>query len=207
MKNVLFIAPPAGGKGLQSSLLVQNLNYKHISSGDLLRKNMDADLKAKMSSGKLIDDETVINLIKKELITLSDEDHFILDGFPRTVSQAIKLEEMLKAIGKTLDAVILLDVPYDICLKRVLGRMNCPSCNKSYNKYFLKPIEDGICDDCHEMLSTRSDDNEETFKKRYDIYLENANDLIDYYTLQNKLIKIDNLDNTFDIIVSVINNG
>lgn len=209
MKNVLFIAPPAGGKGTCSDYLVEKYGYVHISTGDLLRnidKNTELGKKVNdiLKSGKLVDDEIVLKLFRDKLDTLSKDDRFILDGFPRNINQAEKLDEMLKEVGMNLDLVIELDVPYEICLKRIVGRISCPKCHKVFNEFFKKPKIDGICDNCGTKLEKRSDDNEETFKERFDTYKKSTEPLIDYYERQEKLIKIDGLNDTIEKIVSVI---
>ena len=209
MKNILFIAPPAAGKGTQSDALTEKLGYVHISSGDLLREiDKESELGKKVneliSAGKLVSDEIVLELLKNKLQTLKEEDHFILDGFPRNLNQAIALDDMLKDINKTLDAVIELDVDYDICLKRATGRIICPKCKRSYNKFFKQPKTEGKCDACGSDLITRSDDTADTFKERFDSYVEVTMPLIEYYDKKGILVKVDGVNNTYDEIVSVI---
>lgn len=208
MKNVLFIAPPAGGKGTQSESLVENFGYIHISTGDLLREidkttPLGKEIEELMSTGAFISDDIVLELLKNKLASLNGEP-FILDGCPRNINQAEKLDVMLENLGLSLDIVIELDVPYDVTLKRATGRISCPKCKKTYNKFFKQPVEEGYCDNCHEKLISRSDDNEETFKVRYDTYMEATAPLIDYYKEKGKLVKVDGINNTFDSIVSVI---
>ena len=209
MKNVIFIAPPAAGKGTQSDLLKDNLGYVHISTGDLLREldkesPLGKEVNALIEAGKFVSDEIVLELLKQKLLTLTEDDHFILDGYPRNLNQAEALDGLLKEINKSLDCVIELDVPYDTCLKRAIGREICPNCHKAYNTFFKKPKTEGVCDSCGSTLVHRSDDTEETFKTRFDTYVENTQPLIDYYEKQGKLVKVDGVNDTYEKVVGVV---
>lgn len=208
MKNVLFIAPPAGGKGTQSELLVNNYGYEHISTGDLLRdidetSELGKRIREIQASGKLVDDETVFELLEEKLSSIKGK-HFLLDGCVRNVKQAQMIEELLKKLGTSLDVVIELDVPYDVLLKRAIGRISCPKCKATFNKFFKQPSKEGICDHCGGTLISRNDDNEETFKVRYDTYMENATPLIDFYSKLGKLVKVDGINETAETISRVI---
>lgn len=187
MKNIIFIAPPAAGKGTESECLVDEFGYIHISTGDLLRdkQNDGSDLgnyiKGLLSSGKLVDDEIVTELLKNKLSSINGP--FILDGYPRTISQANTLNEVLDELNLNIGAVIYLNVDSDTAMKRALGRITCPKCKKIYNKYSeaMMPKKSNICDDCNVELIGRSDDNEESFKIRFDTYLNNTKPLLDFY--------------------------
>ena len=209
MKNILFIAPPAGGKGTLSDELVKNYGYVHISTGDLLR---DVDKSSELgimvneliSKGNLVPDDIVLALLKEKLDSLDKDGSFILDGFPRNIDQAYALEKVLEELELSLDYAIELDVPYDTLLKRAIGRVSCPKCKATFNTFFKQPKKEGICDVCGEELFHRSDDNEETFEARYNTYLENAEPLISFYESQSKLVKLDGINNTLSELVSVI---
>ncbi len=208
MKNVLFIAPPAGGKGTQSEMLVENFDYIHISTGDLLREldkttPLGKMVESLLKEGKMIDDDIVLDLLKGKMETLNGRP-FILDGFPRNIAQAESLELLLKDLNLSLDAVIELDVPYDVLLKRAIGRVTCPKCKATFNTFFKKPQIEGICDKCGSELIHRSDDTEETFKVRYDTYVELTMPLIDFYKDRGSYVKVDGLDGTYDSVVSVV---
>lgn len=208
MKNVLFIAPPAGGKGTQSEMLVENFGYIHISTGDLLREldkttPLGKMVESLLKEGKMIDDDIVLDLLKGKMETLNGRP-FILDGFPRNIAQAESLELLLKDLNLSLDAVIELDVPYDVLLKRAIGRVTCPKCKATFNTFFKKPQIEGICDKCGSELVHRSDDTEETFKVRYDTYVELTMPLIDFYKDRGSYVKVDGLDGTYDSVVSVV---
>ena len=209
MKNILFIAPPAGGKGTLSDELVSKFGYTHISTGDLLRdvdKSSELGIKVNelISKGELVPDDIVLALLKAKLETLSESNAFILDGYPRNIDQAYALEDVLQELGLSLDYAIELDVPYDILLKRAIGRVSCPKCKATFNTFFKQPKVEGICDVCGEKLFHRSDDNEETFATRYETYMKNAEPLIEFYGNKNKLVKLDGINNTLEELVSVI---
>lgn len=213
MKNIIFIAPPAAGKGTESELLVKEYGYEHISTGDLLRlKQNDGSelgnyIRNLLSEGKLIDDNIVTELLKDKLKTINGP--FILDGYPRTINQAKILNELLSELNLNIGAVIYLNVDCDTALMRALGRITCPKCNKIYNKYKegMKPKLNYICDECNVELIGRSDDNEESFKIRFDTYLNNTKPLLNYYCdlgLLNIIDKIDTPHETHEEVKKVI---
>ena len=209
MKNILFIAPPAGGKGTLSDELVKTFGYTHISTGDLLRdvdksSELGKQVNELISDGKLVPDNIVLTLLKQKLESLDKMNAFILDGFPRNINQAYALDKLLDELGLTLDYVIELDVPYDVLLKRAIGRVSCPKCKATFNTFFKKPKEESICDYCGEVLFHRPDDNEDTFSVRYQTYLDNASPLIAFYKETNKHIKLDGINNTLEKLISVI---
>jgi len=195
MKNVIFIAPPASGKGTQSKNLVK-LGYIHISSGDLLREeiakgsSLGTKINDIIAKGNLVDDNIVFELIENKISNLDRP--FILDGFPRTINQTIKLDSLLKNLNIDNYEVIYLDVSIEEALKRALGRLTC-KCGLSYNIYYkeLSPKENNICDVCKSTLTKRSDDNEESFKIRYETFIRNIEPIKEFYKSKNKLHSID----------------
>ena len=209
MKNVVFVAPPAAGKGTQSDILVEKYGYNHISTGDLLRaevasgSELGKDLAEKMQKGMLISDEIVNSLLEKALM---DERPFILDGYPRTEKQITYLEEILSRVNRKIGVVIYLNVPENIACSRATGRLVCPKCNSVFHKTENKPKVEGICDNCGEALISRSDDTEETFKVRYNTYVENAKPILNYYESNGLLKVIDkiNIDEVTSEIEKVI---
>lgn len=213
MKNIIFIAPPAAGKGTQSELLVSEFGYNHISTGDLLRsKQNDGSelgnyIKDLLSQGKFVDDEIVTKLLSDKLSSIDGP--FILDGYPRNIEQANILENVLKSLNLSIDAVIYLNVDSETAMKRALGRVSCPKCNKIYNKYIEEkmPKVTNICDDCGVELIGRSDDNEESFKIRFDTYISQTQPLLDYYKSNGLLVIIDKVNTpneTFEEVKKVI---
>ena len=209
MKNVVFVAPPAAGKGTQSDILVERYGYNHISTGDLLRaevasgSELGQSLAEKMKNGELISDEIVNSLLEKALM---DERPFILDGYPRNEKQIHYLDEILNRVNKEIGVVVYLNVPEDIACSRATGRLVCPKCNSVFHKTENKPKIEGICDNCGEELISRSDDTEETFKVRYNTYVENAKPILEYYESKGLLKVIDkiNIDEVTSEIEKVI---
>lgn len=195
MKNIIFLAPPAAGKGTLSEMLVEKFGYGHISTGDLLREEIKnktevgKQAESLMKEGKFVSDDVIIELISKRIIKEDCDNGYILDGFPRTLKQAEKYDELLKKLNKDLGVVIYLDIEKERAMKRACGRMTCPSCGKIYHKYSLemKPKHEGKCDVCNVDLSSRSDDNEETFNKRFDEYVTKTMPLYDYYNNKSVL--------------------
>lgn len=210
MKNIIFIAPPAAGKGTQSTMLKENYGYNHLSTGDMLREVVSSgtefglQVKNIIDRGELVSDDIIINLINDKLAKI-DGKPFILDGFPRTLNQAKSLDNML---DKDYE-VIYLDLSEEEAIERILGRLAC-SCGKSYNLNVdnLKPKVEGICDGCGKELVKRNDDNVDSFKVRYKTFLDNTKPLMEYYEDKNKLHKINvnrNVEDIFKDIVEVCN--
>ena len=193
MKSVIFIAPPAGGKGTLSEYLVNNYGYEHLSTGDLLRKKalVDNELAQMLKTGNLIPDTIMLDIIKEAINALPKNKPFILDGVPRTLQQAEVLDIILNGLNYE---VVYVSVDEGILLDRVLGRCVCPKCHKTYNNRIkeFKPEVEGICDICHEKLLSRSDDNEETFKIRYQQYMTSTYPLVEYYKNLGRLKVISN---------------
>ena len=195
MKNIIYIAPPAAGKGTQAKLLAEKYNIPHISTGDLLReeasKSTDLGLKIKdiIETGALVDDDIITDLLKNRLVKSDCDNGYILDGYPRNIEQAKMYEELLESINKDLGVVIFLDIDKKLAMKRALSRIVCSNCGTSYNLIVeeLKPKKENICDKCEFDLQVRNDDNEKTFITRFDNYLEKTQSLIDYYKNKNVL--------------------
>lgn len=195
MKNIILIAAPAAGKGTLSSLLVEKYNYAHISTGDLLRdaSREESELGRKISNmlknGELVTDEIVFELLRNRLNKEDTLNGYILDGFPRTMEQAIKYDEILKELNKDLGLVVVLNTEYETLKKRIVGRVLCSSCGSIYNTLtgVNTPKIENICDKCGGDLYKRSDDNEESFKNRYETYIEKTKPLIDYYQEKGNL--------------------
>jgi adenylate kinase len=215
MKNIIFVAPPAAGKGTQSELLVKKYGLVHISTGDLLREEvkeqteLGKSIEGLMSSGQLIGTEIVTELLKKRLSKNDIENGFILDGYPRTLEQAKILSGLLTELNYSINNVIYLEMDVELATHRALGRITCPKCKRGYNKYeeATKPLKDNICDDCGIELVGRSDDNEESFKIRFETYEKEVKPILNYYSDLGILNIIDNSgtpEETFKNIESVI---
>ena len=210
MKNIIFIAPPAAGKGTQSELLCEKYGYTHISTGDLLRgvdptSELGIEVNNIMKSGSLVSDEIIFRLIEERLGREDVKNGFILDGFPRTINQAKTYEELSNKLGLTDYVVIFINISEEMAMNRALGRLGCPTCGKIYHKTSkqLMPKVAGICDECSADLVSRDDDNEESFKKRFNTYLDNTKPLIDFYTNLGKLVTISADDDKMKIFAEV----
>ena len=213
--NIILLAPPAAGKGTEAQILTKEYSIPQISTGDLLRsatKKEDAlskEIKLIMEQGKLVSDEIIIELIKNRINVDDCKNGYILDGFPRTIKQAEKYDEMLAEIGNKIDYVFAIDIDKSIASSRITGRRTCPICNSIYNVNSdnLKPKKENLCDDCNIELTHRKDDNAETYEKRYNAYLDETAPLIDYYEGKNILYHVDgnvDKDNTHRQIKEII---
>ena len=217
MYNIILIAPPAAGKGTISSMLTEKYGYKHISTGDLLgeiaSKNDEFGNKLKelLASGKLVPDEIVYESLKRRLLMDDLDNGYILDGFPRNLNQAHEYDKILGEVGKELGVVIYLDTPKEILEKRIVGRRICSSCGATYNVLtgVNTPKKEGICDKCGSSLYQRDDDNAESFKTRYETFINQTYPLVDFYKERNVLYSIDsiNLDDTMQKVEAVINDN
>lgn len=216
MKNIIFIAPPAAGKGTVSAKVCEKYNIPHISTGDLLRdeiKNetkLGIEIKDAMARGEFVSDEVITKLLKKRLTAKDAKKGFILDGYPRNIKQAEIYDNLLEELSYDMGTVIYLDIDKEIAMKRALSRVVCSKCGLSYNLNDpeLTPIKEGICDACNGTLKSRDDDNEETFIKRFDTYMKETYPLVEYYNNKNNLVKIDvtnmNADEVFEEVKKVI---
>ncbi|MTI82500.1 MAG: adenylate kinase [Firmicutes bacterium] len=194
--NLLIMGPPGAGKGTQAERLVKEVDITHISTGDMFRaaikEGTDMGKKAKefMDQGALVPDEVVVGMVKERLSKPDCEKGFLLDGFPRTLEQAKSLDETLKDLNIKIDGVINIAVPRERLMARLTGRRICKDCGVSFHVMFNKPKEEGKCDACGGELYQRSDDNEEAVGKRLDVYEQQTQPLIDYYTNQGLLLEI-----------------
>lgn len=204
--NIILLAPPAAGKGTQSELLEKYYKLNHISTGDLLRaasreeSDFGKELKSIMESGKLVSDDIVLQVLSNYL-DKADNMNLLLDGFPRNVYQAEKLDEILSNKDSKVDYVFLLDVPKETLIDRITGRRLCKSCGNIYNVNIesLKPKNGLVCDNCGNELFQRADDNAETFEIRYNEYKTLTEPLIDYYRNKNVLYNVDSLGTVEEI--------
>lgn len=198
--NIILMGPPGAGKGTQAAKLVEKYGLKQISTGDLFRKAIKEETKygviAKyfISFGYLVPDDFTIQMVEEYLQeNINSEEFkngFILDGFPRTIVQAKKLQDICDMFDFKIDAVINLDIPEDVLVKRLSGRRTCVDCGKSYHIVYNPPKEEGVCDVCGGELQQRADESEEAVQVRIDTYNKQTKPLIDYYNMQNELIDV-----------------
>ena len=198
--NLILMGPPGAGKGTQAQRLEKKLNIVQLSTGDMLRAEVnsgsDLGLQAKeiMNSGGLVSDDLIIAMISARIDNEDCKNGFILDGFPRTPPQAEALDIMLVDKGMQVDHVIEIMVDDDAMVKRITGRYSCSNCGAGYHKDFQKPKIDGICDQCGgKDFSFRADDNAETVRSRLSSYHEQTLPVLRYYKEKNILKSVDGM--------------
>lgn len=214
--ELVFLGPPACGKGTQTNKLAEYLKYPHVDTGSLLRKAIadktpdGVTAKSFIEKGQLVPVEIVASIIKNRLLEADCKEGFILDGYPRSVEQAKILEKMLPEIdaGETSKfKVICFDIDEELLLERIVNRRSCPKCGEIYNLKTLAPKKDGICDKCGAELTQRKDDTAETAKARFDTYFRETAPLIDFYENKGTLVKIDangSVDEVWDRLLKAI---
>lgn len=194
--RIVLLGAPGSGKGTQAKLLMAEKNIPQVSTGDMLREavatgtRFGMQAKAIMEAGDLVPDDVVLGIISERLSQPDAADGFILDGFPRTTQQALDLGELLDQMGTPLDTAVLMDVDFDILIKRLTGRRTCSITGKLLNVHFSTQQELDECTDAGGELQQREDDNEEVISNRLDVYRENTEPLIDYYAKRDKLLTI-----------------
>ena len=197
--KLILLGPPGAGKGTQAKMLTERFSIPQISTGDILRaavkEGTPMGLKAKeyMDAGGLVPDEVVVGIVRDRLLAADCDNGFILDGFPRTVAQADALQASLAEMDKALDRVISLEVDAEALVERLTGRRTCKECGRGYHVKFDPPREENICDACGGRLIQRDDDQEETIRKRLQVYADQTSPLISYYRDADVLIELDGM--------------
>lgn len=195
--NLVFLGPPGAGKGTIAQILSENTGLVHISTGDIFRNEIKNETelgkKAKhyVTTGGLVPDDLVAEMVGSRLAKDDCADGFILDGFPRTLPQAELFKEALNKINKKLDLVVYFEAGEELLLQRLTARIICKQCGGNFNKIFSPPKKEGICDLCQGELYQRADDSLETAKDRLKVYNEQTAPLIDYYKKAALLVSID----------------
>lgn len=213
MLRLILLGPPGAGKGTQAAKIVEKYKIPHISTGDIFRKNIkdgtELGKKAQeyMNKGELVPDDLVIAIAEKRIQEDDCKNGYLLDGFPRTVYQAEKLDEFLKNRGGNINKVINISVEPEELMQRIIGRRVCKSCGASYHVINMPSKVEGVCDICGGELQQRHDDKAETVENRVSVYEAQTRPLVDYYSKTGRLAYIDGameLDSVFAAIVSVI---
>ncbi|MGA5893980.1 adenylate kinase [Streptomyces venetus] len=204
--RIVLVGPPGAGKGTQAAFLAKNLSIPHISTGDLFRANISQQTelgklaKSYMDAGNLVPDEVTIAMAKDRMEQPDAENGFLLDGFPRNVSQAEALDELLETENMQLDAVLDLEVPEDEVVKRIAGRRICRNDSSHvFHVTYKQPAKEGVCDVCGGELYQRDDDSEETVRTRLEVYHTQTEPIIDYYKAQGLVVTISALGKVEDV--------
>ncbi len=203
--RIVLLGAPGSGKGTQAKILAGEKNVPHISTGDMLREAVAAGsrfgLQAKsiMDAGNLVSDEIMLGIIAERLAQADASEGFILDGFPRTKQQALDLDELLDQLGVPLDTAVLMDLDFEILMKRLTGRRTCSKTGKLLNIHFSSQDELDECTNSGGELIHREDDNEETIANRLDVYRKNTEPVVEFYRGRDKLKTVD-AEGTIDAI-------
>ena len=216
-REMIFLGPPACGKGTQTNKLAEYFNLPHVDTGSLLRAEIQSGsdngktAKQFIDKGQLVPVELVAKIIKDRLAQKDCENGYILDGFPRSAEQA----NMLTKINKELDGdkevsfkAVYFDLDQEILISRIVNRRSCPKCGEIYNIKFHPPKDEGTCDKCGTELTQRKDDNEETAKARFETYFNETAPLVDYYKNKNVLRTIDangSINDVWERLLKVVN--
>jgi adenylate kinase len=207
--KLVLIGAPGSGKGTQARYLIEKYNVPQISTGDLLRAAVAAQTplgrqaKAVMDAGQLVPNDIVIGMIRERITRPDAENGFILDGFPRNITQAEALDELLFELGQPIDIVLQFVVDFDLLMQRMVGRLTCLSCGAIFNEFTKPPRIHSQCDLCGGVLHHRSDDNEETIDRRLRVYSIQTQPVIDMYKQQGKVNVIDGHGTTDEIVKRV----
>lgn len=200
--RIMMLGAPGAGKGTQATFLTSHFDIPQISTGDMLRASIRAgaalglEAKGYMDAGQLVPDDLIIRMVKVRISEPDCKNGFLLDGFPRTLAQA----EALASAGVALDAVIEIDVPFEVIVERMAGRRVHPASGRTYHVVYNPPKVDGKDDETGEVLIQRDDDKAETVKKRLDVYAAQTQPLVDFYKAEAakgsvKYIRVDGTDN------------
>ncbi len=207
--RIILLGPPGAGKGTQAKRLAEELSLAHISTGDILRENvknatpLGKEAKDFMDKGLLVPDELVAKMLMQRFDSSDVKEGFILDGYPRNLNQANTLDNMLREKNMPLDYVFYLDTSELVIIQRLTGRLVCNSCGANFHVKNMPPKISGICDNCGGTLYQRTDDKEETVKRRLDIYKKEVACLMLYYEKTKKLFRL-SADGEADIVLNKI---
>lgn len=211
--KVIMLGAPGAGKGTQAKMIADKYGVPHISTGDIFRANikngtqLGMEAKKYMDQGLLVPDELTVRILLDRVAQDDCKSGYVLDGFPRTIPQAQVLDEELSKLGETIDYAINVDVPDENIISRMSGRRACISCGATYHIVHIPPKAEGICDQCGKELVLRDDDKAETVKNRLDVYHEQTQPLIDFYSAKGVLQTVDgtqDMQEVFGAIVGIL---
>lgn len=211
--RIIMLGAPGAGKGTQAKKITARYSIPHISTGDIFRANIkngtELGKKAKtyMDQGLLVPDELVVDLVVDRVNQEDCANGYVLDGFPRTIPQAEALDKALTEMGQSIDYAINVEVPDENIVQRMSGRRACVNCGATYHIVYAPTKKENVCDTCEGELILRDDDKPETVQKRLNVYHEQTQPLIDYYTEKDKLVEVDgtiDIEEVFDAIVKIL---
>jgi len=203
------MGPPGAGKGTQAAKIVDKYNLPHISTGDMFRAaianqtELGMTAKRYMDEGNLVPDDVTIGIVRERLSQSDCENGFLLDGFPRTVDQAIALDEIMTNLRRKIDFVINIDVELDVLQERLTGRRICKECGATYHIMHNPSKVQGVCDVCNGELYQRKDDNAETVGSRLAVYTNQTKPLLDYYLSTGNLINVNGLNEINEVFADI----
>lgn len=208
-----MLGAPGAGKGTQAQMLAKKYDIPHVSTGDIFRMNikngteLGMEAKKYMDQGLLVPDELTVRILLDRVAREDCRKGYVLDGFPRNIPQADVLDEALSKLGDKIDYAINVDVPDENIIRRMGGRRACLSCGATYHIEHVPPKKEGICDKCGQELVLRDDDKPETVKNRLQVYKEQTQPLIDFYTKKGVLHNVDgtkDMNEVFEAIVAIL---
>jgi adenylate kinase len=211
--RLVLLGPPGSGKGTQAAKLCGKLSIPQISTGDILRQaaagrtDLGNRARSYMDEGRLVPDEMMLSLVDNRITESDCLRGFVLDGFPRTLPQAMGLEEILRKCERSIDLALFIHVPDRVILERLSRRRVCPDCGALYNLDADPPEGEGVCDECGTGLSKRADDEERTVLTRLQVYKEDTLPVIEFYDSRGILRKIDGtgtIEEVFSVIETVL---
>ena len=211
--KIIMLGAPGAGKGTQAKMIAEQYNIPHISTGDIFRANiknnteLGQEAKSYMDKGQLVPDELTVKILLDRVAQADCANGYVLDGFPRTIPQAEVLEQELNKLNDKIDYAINVEVPDENIIRRMSGRRACLNCGATYHIEHIPPKQEGICDKCGEKLVLRDDDKEETVKNRLNVYHEQTQPLIDFYTARGVLKTVDgtvDMKEVFNAITSIL---
>ena len=209
--KIIMLGAPGAGKGTQAKMIADRYSVPHISTGDIFRANiknnteLGQEAKKYMDQGLLVPDELTVKILLDRVAAEDCRNGYVLDGFPRTIPQAEVLNHALTELGEKVDFAIDVDVPDENIINRMSGRRACLSCGATYHIVHIPPKTEGVCDRCGSELILRDDDKAETVKNRLQVYHEQTQPLIDYYTEQGVLRTVDGTKDMKDVFDEIVN--
>ena len=208
--KIIMLGAPGAGKGTQAKMIAEKYGIPHISTGDIFRANIkngtELGMKAKsfMDKGELVPDELTVSMLLDRVGKPDCKDGYVLDGFPRTIPQAEELDKALSGRNEEIDFAVDVDVPDENIVKRMSGRRACLKCGATYHMEHIPPRKEGVCDSCGSELVLRDDDKAETVQKRLQVYHDQTQPLIEFYTRKGILKTVDGTQDMKDVFGAIV---